>query len=273
MTWAVSDLRVNFGANQALDEVAMSIEPASVHAVIGGDGAGKSTLLKVLASLNLGQSGTIRLPSQNRVGYVPSSGGIFADLTVTENMEFVADAHRLRDWRPRADLLLARAALGQFGDRISGRMSGGQRRKLAGVMALLPQPDLVVLDEVTTGLDPVSRMELWRLVAGAAADGAAIVAATTYLDEAERASSVLLLHNGRVLASGSPESVVGSVPGSITDCATPSNRSLAWRRGRRWRQWHPDDGRADEGNSTGGGDITLEDAAIVFELIEERRSR
>ncbi|HSM65065.1 MAG TPA: ABC transporter ATP-binding protein [Ilumatobacteraceae bacterium] len=260
MSWNVRNITVRYGHTVAVDEVSFAVEPGHVHSVIGGDGAGKSTLLKVLAGLDIGQTGTVRLPASNRIGYVPSDGGIFGDLTVDENIEFVAHTYRLRNWRDRADDLLARAAIGQFGDRIAGRMSGGQRRKLAGCMALLPRPELLVLDEVTTGVDPVSRMELWRLVAGAAADGAAVVAATTYLDEAERTEEVLLLHDGRVLAAGPPASVVASVPGRVHTLDQPSEPGNAWRSGRRWRQWSP---------ATDGpfhADLTLEDAAIVLEL-------
>ncbi len=266
MTWIARDVTVNFGSHRALDRVVMTIEPGVIHSVIGGDGAGKTTLLKVLAGLDVGERGSVRLPPPARIGFVPSSGGVFGDLSVSENVEFVADVHGVKNWRERADMLLERAAIAQFGDRISARLSGGQRRKLAGVMALLHQPDLLVLDELTTGIDPVSRMELWRLIAGAAAEGAAVVASTSYLDEAERAESVLLLHEGRVLATGSPASIASSVPGSILDCATPLNRSLAWRRGNRWRQWDPD------GNRTSGA-VTLEDAAIVLELTEMRTTR
>jgi ABC-type multidrug transport system ATPase subunit len=264
MTWRIEDVTVHYGDTVALDGVAMTIETGRIHAVIGGDGAGKSTLLKILVGLDLGQTGTITLPDQAEIGFVPSRGGIFEELTVAENMEFVADAHRLRGWKPRAEALLARAGLAEFGARISGRMSGGQRRKLAGAMALLSEPHLLVLDEVSTGLDPVSRMELWRLIAGAAAGGAAVVAATTYLDEAERAESVVLLDAGRVLGAGSPDSITTAVPGTITDLDHPTERSLAWRHGRRWRQWDP--------TGTPGPDstVTLEDAAIVLELDRRR---
>ena len=125
-------------------------------------------------------------------------------------------------------------------------------------MALLPQPKLLILDEVTTGVDPLSRMELWRLVGAAASEGAAVVAATTYLDEAERAESVVLLHEGRVLATGSPADIVNEIPGSVTATDQPGDNS--WRHGRHWRRWDPD--------GTGGERLTLEDAAIVHELME-----
>jgi ABC-2 type transport system ATP-binding protein len=160
-------------------------------------------------------------------------------------------------------MLLTRAGIERWGERLAGRLSGGQRRKLAGAMALLPEPRLLVLDEVTTGVDPVSRMELWRLVAGAAATGTAVLAATTYLDEAERAKTVDLLHEGRVLASGDPSAIVAAAPGRVTDEETPIDRARAWRRGRRWRQWHP----AEEAQVHDRP--TLEDAAIVLELVAE----
>ncbi len=266
MTWSVEDLTVAFGSTVALDSVTVLVEPGAVHAVIGGDGAGKSTLLRVLAGLGLQHRGAVRLPAQDRIGYVPSRGGVFGDLTVDENIEFVAAAHRLRSWRPRASMLLERAGIASFGDRLAAELSGGQRRKLAGSMAVLAEPDLLVLDEVTTGVDPVSRLELWRLMAGSAAAGAAVIAATSYLDEAERANRVELLHDGRLLASGSPDDIIDAVPGEITEEESPTDRAVAWRRGRRWRQWHP--GAVTRGDRR----PSLEDAAIVLEL-DARRSR
>jgi ABC-2 type transport system ATP-binding protein len=260
VTWSVADLTVRFGDRVALSGVSMAIEPGAVHAVVGGDGAGKSTLLRVLAGIALDATGRVRLPAAGRTGYVPPAGGVFGDLTVRENMDFVAHAYRLGSWRDRAAGLLERVGLDRFPDRLGARLSGGERRKLAGAMVLLPEPDLLVLDEVTTGLDPVSRMDLWRLIAGAAAAGSGVVLATSYLDEAERAGEVVLLHDGRVLAAGTPGDIVSRVPGSVADVAEPADRSRAWRHGRRWRQWDP----AGAGNPDGA--ITLEDAAIVAEL-------
>ena len=200
---------------------------------------------------------------QERIGYVPSHGGVVGDLTVDENVAFVAASYRLRGWQGRATTLLERAGLAEFRNRLARQLSGGQRRKLAGSLALLPEPHLLVLDEVTTGVDPVSRMELWRIIAGAAANGTAVIAATTYLDEAERAGWVDLLHGGRQLASGTPQEIVDGIPGTVTDEAAPQDRATAWRHGRRWHQWHPD------GDASAGGPYrpSLEDAAIVRELL------
>jgi ABC-2 type transport system ATP-binding protein len=258
VSWGVTNLTVRFGHTVALDDVSLQLEPGTVHAVVGGDGAGKTTLLRIVAGIGLDHLGTLQLPGPGRTGYVPPAGGVFVDLSVDENMQFIADAYRLRDWESRAKELLESAVLEGFGDRLGGQLSGGQRRKLAGSMAMLPKPDLLVLDEVTTGVDPVSRMDLWRLIAGAAAGGAAVLVATSYLDEAERAGRVLLLHDGATLASGSPEAVRAAMTGSVRDVAKPDDPSLAWRHGRRWRQWDPD--------GVPGGNATLEDVAIVAEI-------
>src|SRR5207244_6897275 len=129
-------------------------------------------------------------------------------------------------------------------DRLAGNLSGGMRQKLGVIRALLHRPDLVVLDEPTTGIDPVSRADLWWLIARAAARGAAVVVSTTYLDEAERASRVLLLDHGRTLVEGTPDDIVAAVPGSLRRIpARPEGDAgrRAWRRATAWRVWSPDD--------------------------------
>jgi ABC-2 type transport system ATP-binding protein len=263
MTWGTTGAVVRFGPNRALDGVDFTVEPGRVHAVIGGDGSGKSTLLRVLAGVRAVDEGTVQRPPVGHVAFVSAGGGVFPDLTVGENVEFCARVYGLSDWRERADHLLDRAGLASFTDRLAGRLSGGQHRKLAGTMALLPSPELLILDEVTTGLDPFSRMEIWRLMADAAAAGAAVVAATAYLDEAERAEEVLLLHEGRALATGSPATIIDAIPGSVEDTAEPDDPARAWRRGRHWRQWRPGASRPD------GTRLRLEDAAIIGELTAE----
>jgi ABC-2 type transport system ATP-binding protein len=267
MSWGVEDLSVRFGAVDALRNITLAIRPGAVHAVVGGDGAGKTTLLRLLAGIGIKHSGRVTLPGSGRTGYVPPNGGVFADLSVDENMEFTADAYRLDSWQERSRTLLVKAGIAQFGGRPAGKLSGGQRRKLAGSMALLSQPDLLVLDEVTTGVDPVSRMDLWRLIAGAAASGAGVVVATSYLDEAERAGYVLLLHKGAALAAGEPTEVMQAVAGTVVDVAVPTEPSRAWRRGSGWRQWNPDAERGRDDR------LSLEDVAIVSELIAEGASR
>ncbi|MGC8487443.1 MAG: ATP-binding cassette domain-containing protein, partial [Clostridia bacterium] len=143
----------------------------------------------------------------------------------------------------RTHSLIERAGLTGFENRLGGELSGGMRQKLGLIRVLLPQPDLLVLDEPTTGIDPVSRRALWAIVARAAADGAAVVVSTSYLDEAERAAHILVLDRGRPLAEGTREDILRHTPGTLTAASAPPAghlRALSWRRGTRWRIWWPD---------------------------------
>ncbi len=266
MTWTVDDLGARYGHRTVLAGISLRIEPGRNLAVIGGDGAGKSTLLKALAGLDVSQTGSLDLPPARRIAYVPGGGGVFNDLTVDENVEFIGRTYGLASTtrRERAAPLLTAAELDRFGDRLAGSLSGGQRRKLAAVLALLPEPAMLILDEVTTGVDPVSRLELWRMISGAMARGAAVVSATTYLDEAERADQVVLLHDGRMLANGSPDDIVATAPGGLIDVDAPLDPPRAWRVGRRWRQWQP---------GGDGGIVRLADAAVVLELAATEEAR
>ncbi len=219
--------------------MSLEVPAGAVTAVIGGDGAGKSTLLRALAGVAHPAAGTVRGPRRERLGYVSGASGLYADLSVAENIEFVAGAYGMppAELAARRDELLAGVGLRGLDGRLAGRLSGGMRQKLAFALAMLHRPQLLVLDEPTTGVDPVSRAELWRLIAGAAADGAAVLVSTTYLDEARRAAHVLLLDDGRAVAAGPPEAVA-AVAGGVDDdrgtggiAAEPAGevRPQAWR--------------------------------------------
>ena len=199
-TWGVRDVTVRYGRRAALEHVTLELRPGEVAAVIGGDGAGKTTLLRALAGVVRPASGQVCRPGRRRIGYVAGASGVYDDLSVAENIAFVAAAYGLagHDRDERVAELLARTGLVGTGDRLAGRLSGGMRQKLAFALAMLHEPDLLVLDEPTTGVDPISRAELWQLIAAAAAGGAAVVVSTTYLDEARRASDIVLLEDGRM---------------------------------------------------------------------------
>ncbi|MFV0257751.1 MAG: ATP-binding cassette domain-containing protein [Acidimicrobiales bacterium] len=266
--WGATGLTVRYPAGGgghdpviALRDVSVTVGSGQTLGLIGGDGAGKSTLLRALAGERLDLDGELAIPPADRIGFVPSAGGLYPDLTVAENLAFVAAACGLRRWRRRADALLERAELHQFPDRLGGALSGGQQRKLAASMALLPQPDLLLLDEVTTGVDPVSRMAIWKILSGAAAEGAAVVVATGYVDEAERMTDVLLLHNGVTLAAGSPGTVEAAATGHVYERPEPTDRATAWRHGTHWRQWSA--APIEDATPISPG---LEDASIVLEL-------
>jgi ABC-2 type transport system ATP-binding protein len=236
--------------------------------VVGGDGAGKTTLCRVLARLIAPTSGEVDLPPQDEVAYQSASSGAWPDLTVTENLEFVARVHRLPGEviRQRIDALLATTALGGAADRLGGALSGGMRQKLGVAMALLPTPRLLVLDEPTTGVDPVSRAELWRVISRTAAAGTAVVIATTYLDEAERADEILALEAGTPLARGGRADIAAAVPGRVWALATRPETAHRWRRGGEWRAW-----TRDATNPPGGRPIEpdLDDLLVAATLARE----
>jgi ABC-2 type transport system ATP-binding protein len=237
--------------------------------VVGGDGAGKSTCLRTLVGLVRPQAGSVRRPAKERIGYVPATAGLYADLTVQQNLDFSARAYRLpaAQREEREQQLLERTGLAGVRRRLGGQLSGGMQRKLAVALALLHAPDLLVLDEPTTGVDPVSRAELWRLISAAAAQGTAVVVATTYVNEAARAASVVLLEAGKVLASGSPDAILRGVPGVVGTAPHPRAGGrpgpLSWRRGAGWRVWAPD-GELPAGAERTGPDF--DDAVVVAEL-------
>jgi ABC-2 type transport system ATP-binding protein len=242
--WGTEEACVRYGDKLALDHVTFRAMPGRVSAVVGGDGAGRTTLLRCLAGALAVTSGQVRLPPPLRIGYLPAGSGTYPDLSVDENLAFRATAYRVpaNVARERSAEFLERAGLSGARDRLAGRLSGGMRQKLGVIASMLHQPDLLVLDEPTTGVDPVSRADLWWLIARAAADGAAVVFATSYLDEAERALDVLALDAGRELASGTPEEIIAAMPGTLrVSDARPEGdaRRRAWRRGGRWRIWEP----------------------------------
>ena len=194
MTYSVRSATVRFGAAVALDDVTVEVPGGSVVAVVGGDGAGKSTLLRALVGEVSLDGGTVEAPPKQRLGYLPASSGSWAALTVAQNIDFVAGIYGLAgdELAARRAELLDRAALTQAAGRLAAQLSGGMRRKLGFVMAIVHRPDLLILDEPSTGVDPVSRIDLWRLASEAAASGAAVLMSTTYLDEAERAAHLVV---------------------------------------------------------------------------------
>lgn len=270
MTWGIERGTVRFGARTAVDDVTLSVAPGSVNVVVGGDGAGKSTLLRALVGLVQLSSGVARRPVKRAIGYIPATAGLYVDLTVEENLAFAAQGYgvRGRDYLTRSGELLERIGLTDARDRLGGQLSGGMQRKLAVAMALLHRPELLVLDEPTTGVDPVSRAELWRLISSAAAQGTGVVVATTYVDEANRGSAVLLLDQGRSIAAGSPEEIIAAVPGAvgvIHSSDQPAGDS--WRWGTSWRVWSPN---GELPASTEQVTPTFDDAVMIASLANER---
>ncbi|HEY0217180.1 MAG TPA: ATP-binding cassette domain-containing protein [Cellulomonas sp.] len=232
--WGLDGVTVRRGSRTVLDDVTLTVPSGRVTAVVGGDGAGKSTLARALLGTEAVAVGTVRRPGRREIGAMPAMSGVWGDLSVAENVDLVVGAYGLSRAAARsrsADLLEA-AGLTGAQDRLGRRLSGGMRQKLGFCLAMLPSPELLVLDEPSTGVDPVSRVELWRLLSRAAADGTAVLVTTTYLDEAERASQVLVLDRGAVVYTGDPEQAASAVHGTVVvGERSPRAGVPTWRRG------------------------------------------
>ena len=208
-----------FGRVEALASVSASIRPGRLTGLVGPDGAGKTTLMRLMAALLWPDEGRITVAGRDTVrdaaeihalaGYMPQRFGLYEDLTVAENLDLYAKLRRLAgDERERAFAeLLAFTRLGPFTARLAGKLSGGMKQKLGLACALLARPEVLLLDEPSVGVDPLSRRDLWEIVRRLASEGMAVVWSTAYLDEAERCDDVLLLNEGRLEFAGAPQAM------------------------------------------------------------------
>ena len=212
----VHALTRRFGELTAVDRLSFEVRKGELFGLVGPDGAGKTTTLRMLAGVlrptegdaTLAGLSVARQPEavKHRLAYMSQRFGLYADLTVLENLSFYADLYRVpRAERPaRLERLFQFSNLGPFKDRLAGKLSGGMKQKLGLSCALIHQPEILLLDEPTFGVDPVSRRELWLIVHEMVAEGVTAVVSTAYMDEAERFDRLALLHRGRLLALDAP---------------------------------------------------------------------
>ena len=218
----------------ALDGVTATAEQGAVTGLIGPDGAGKTTLMRLIAGLLRADSGRIEvlgidvgrepLEVQARIGYMPQRFGLYEDLSVRENLDLYADLQGVSaaDRPARYGELLHMTGLGPFTSRMAGRLSGGMKQKLGLACTLIRAPELLLLDEPTVGVDPVSRRELWQIVDHLTQTAQmTVLFSTAYLDEAERCDAVLLLHDGKLLGHGTPGSFTAEMAGRSFFAAAP----------------------------------------------------
>jgi len=216
----VAHLEKRFGAVRALADLSFAVYEGEIFGIIGPDGAGKTTLLRILAGVLRPDAGSLRLFDRDLLrelervrpllGYMPQSFSLYGDLTVRENLRFFSAMYGASDpaWMNR---LLHFARLERFLDRRAAQLSGGMQKKLALIGAMIHRPRLLLLDEPTTGVDPVSRRELWDLLSEFHLQGVTILVTTPYLDEAERCTRVALMHGGRMLAVDAPDRLRASL--------------------------------------------------------------
>ena len=201
--------------------------------LIGPDGAGKTTAIRSMCGLLHVDGGTIRMLGKDpvaehraitgTVGYLSQRFSLYGDLSIDENIAFFAEIHGVADYRARRDRLLEMTQLTPFRARLADQLSGGMKQKLALACTLVHEPRVILLDEPTTGVDPVSRREFWKLLSQFLAQGITILMSTPYLDEAERCTRIVLLHEGRVLALDEPGALRAGLPGTLLEVlvATP----------------------------------------------------
>lgn len=235
-----------FGDVVAVADLSLSIPPARIYGFLGPNGSGKSTTIRMLCGLLLPTEGHAevlghQVPDEaeavrRRIGYMTQKFSLYDDLTVRENLRFVADVHGLkrRDRRDLIDESLAAYELEALADRRAARMSGGQRQRLALAAATLHRPELLLLDEPTSAVDPQSRRDFWDRLFDLAGAGTTILVSTHYMDEAERCHGLAILDRGRLAAEGAPRELMASLDGRIVEVTGEPARSI-----RRWLEAQP----------------------------------
>jgi len=224
-----------FGNIEAVRELTLDVTSGSSLALVGPDGAGKTTTIRLIAGLLNADSGEIRVfgtaprsaEAKARMGYLSQRFSLYGDLSIDENIDFFAEIHGLENFEKRRDRLLAMTGLTPFRARPAGKLSGGMKQKLALACALVHEPELLLLDEPTTGVDPISRREFWAILSELLAGGMSLVVATPYLDEAERFARVGLMSSGSFLAYGSPGELKASFKYSVLEVSCSEVRAAA----------------------------------------------
>lgn len=222
-------LTKKFKETVAVNGLDLSIGEGEVYGIIGPDGAGKTTTLRLLTGLLSPTAGSARvlgfdLPSgseglKEHIGYMPQKFSLYTDLTVEENMRFFADIYQIskEELSRRLEPLLKMTRLEPFRDRLAANLSGGMKQKLALMCTLIHRPKLLILDEPTTGVDPVSRREFWEILQSILLEGVSIIVSTPYMDEAEWCTEIGFMFNGKLLASGTPKQLKETVKGSVLE--------------------------------------------------------
>jgi ABC-2 type transport system ATP-binding protein len=232
----LSGLSRDFDGTAAVTDLSFTVDEGELFGLVGPDGAGKTTTLRMLAGVLRPSAGdatiagvsVARTPERvkPRVAYMSQRFGLYGDLTVDENLDFYADLYRVprSERRERLARLFEFSGLGPFRDRLAGKLSGGMKQKLGLSCALVHRPEVLLLDEPTFGVDPVSRRELWLIVHEMVAEGVTALVSTAYLDEAERFDRLALLHEGRLLALDTPAALQEGFEGEVLEVAVEDPR-------------------------------------------------
>lgn len=226
-------LAKSFGETAAVIRLDLEIFKGEMFGLVGPDGGGKSTTIRLLCGLLRPTGGEARVlgfdlvrePAKvkTRIGYLSQNFTLYGDLTVDENIAFFARLHGVNRFQERRDELLEFTRLTPFRRRLAGNLSGGMKKKLALACTLIHTPELIFLDEPSTGVDPISRGEFWNILSRLLEEGVTIFLTTPYLDEAERCHRISLIHRGKIIVTGTPGELKSAMPGSVyaADCPAP----------------------------------------------------
>ena len=217
----------SFGAIRAVRSLSLTIGKGEMVALVGPDGAGKTTTIRMLCGITQPDAGSLSVLGfdlrtqtaevKRRIGYLSQKFSLYGDLTVDENIEFFAEIHGVRDYRPRREELLEFTRLTPFRARLAEKLSGGMKQKLALACTLIHTPEVIFLDEPTTGVDPVSRRDFWKILASLLKEGITIVMTTPYLDEAERCHRVALMNEGAIMVADTPANLKRLLNGTLIE--------------------------------------------------------
>jgi ABC-2 type transport system ATP-binding protein len=216
-----------FGEITAVDNVSLALEPGEMFALVGPDGSGKTTVIRMLCGITVPTSGELSVLGydvrtqindvRKRIGYLSQKFSLYGDLTIDENIEFFAEIHGIRNYDARRTELLDFMRLTKFRDRLADKLSGGMKQKLALACTLIHAPQVIFLDEPTTGVDPVSRRDFWKILSSLLKSGITIVMTTPYLDEAERCTRVALMNEGKVMLCDTPQNIKRVMKGQVVE--------------------------------------------------------
>lgn len=213
----INNLTKSFGEVKAVQGISLDVKEGEMFGLVGPDGAGKSTVIRLLCGLLKPDAGSAQVLGmdlitqkdiiKNSIGYLSQRFSLYGDLTIDENIEFFADIHGVKQYKPRRDKLLEFTRLTPFRSRLAEKLSGGMKQKLALACTLIHTPRIIYLDEPTTGVDPVSRRDFWKILSELLKEGITIFMSTPYLDEAERCNRVALMNEGSIISFDTPSNI------------------------------------------------------------------
>lgn len=223
----INGLKKSYGNLVAVDEVSYEVNSGEMFGLVGPDGAGKTSTIRMLTGLIKPDSGNANVLGydlqkqsnliKDEIGYLSQIFSLYGDLTVDENIEFFAEIHGVNNYKERRNELLEYIRLTPFRDRLAEQLSGGMKQKLALACTLIHKPKIIFLDEPTTGVDPVSRRDFWKILSNLLKEGITIFMTTPYLDEAERCNRIALMSNGKIISHDTPKNIKASLSEEIVE--------------------------------------------------------